>query len=63
MQNISKILVGADAYPVKNAIVQVGTKFYVEILFVTSYAHRLRKQQGNWVYVDSEQGEVGCYIY
>ncbi|CAM3917110.1 EMG2 protein [Bacillus cereus] len=24
-------------------IVQVGTKVHVEILFVTSYAHRLRK--------------------
>lgn len=58
-----KILFDADAYPVKNAIVQVGTKFYVEILFVVSYAHRSRKQQGNWVYVDSEQDEVDCYIY
>ncbi|SCM97348.1 Protein of unknown function [Bacillus mycoides] len=36
MQNISKILVDADACPVKNAIVQVGTKFYVEILFVAT---------------------------
>ncbi|KLA24777.1 Uncharacterized protein BC05F1_05035 [Bacillus wiedmannii] len=26
--------------------VQVGTKVHVEILFVTSYAHRLRKKQG-----------------
>ncbi|KUH44326.1 hypothetical protein S3E15_03688 [Bacillus mycoides] len=47
----------------KNAIVQVGTKFYVEILFVVSYAHRSRKQQGNWVYVDFEQDEVDGYIY
>ncbi|MEK7014881.1 DUF188 domain-containing protein [Bacillus sp. FSL R9-9410] len=63
MQNISKILFDADAYPVKNVIVQVGTKFYVEILFVASYAHRSRKQQGNWVYADSEQDEVDCYIH
>ncbi|WP_236736090.1 DUF188 domain-containing protein [Bacillus mycoides] len=32
-------------------------------MFVASYAHRSRKQQGNWVYVDSEQDEVDCYIY
>ncbi|MED0966551.1 hypothetical protein [Bacillus paramycoides] len=46
MQNISKILVDADACPVKDEIVQVGTKIYVEILFVASHAHRSRKQQG-----------------
>lgn len=63
MQNINDILVDADACPVKTKIVQVGTKFHVEILFVASYAHRLRKQQGNWIYVDSEQDEVDFYIY
>nr|WP_257145112.1 hypothetical protein [Bacillus paramycoides] len=46
MQNINNILVDADACPVKNEIVQVETKFYVEILFVASHAHRSRKQQG-----------------
>ncbi|WP_242226971.1 YaiI/YqxD family protein [Bacillus cereus group sp. BfR-BA-01315] len=63
MQNISKILVDADACPVKDEIVQGGTKFHVEILFVASYAHRSKKQQGNWIYVDSEQDEVDFYIY
>ncbi|HGH7178097.1 DUF188 domain-containing protein [Bacillus luti] len=46
----------------KAEIVRVGTKFYVEILFVTSYAHHLGKQQGDWIYVDSEQDKVDFYI-
>ncbi|EJS72355.1 hypothetical protein CN425_12185 [Bacillus cereus] len=57
------MLVDADACPVKAEIVQVGTKFHVGILFVTSYAHRLRKQQGNLIYVDSGQDEVDFYMY
>ncbi|WP_206666862.1 hypothetical protein, partial [Bacillus cereus] len=43
MQNINNILVGIDACPVKNEIVQVGAEFHVGILFVASYAHPLRK--------------------
>ncbi|MGE6538640.1 DUF188 domain-containing protein [Bacillus luti] len=46
----------------KAEIVRVGTKFYVEILFVTSYAHHSGKQQGDWIYVDSEQDKVDFYI-
>ncbi|MED3537028.1 DUF188 domain-containing protein [Bacillus toyonensis] len=62
MQNINNVLVDADAYPVKDEIVQVGTEFHVEIVFVASYTHRSRKQQGNWIYVDSGQDEVDLYI-
>ncbi|WP_086390428.1 hypothetical protein [Bacillus thuringiensis] len=43
MQNINNILVGIDACPVKNEIVQVGAEFHVGILFVASYAHPLRE--------------------
>ncbi|MDR4983055.1 hypothetical protein CN491_13560 [Bacillus cereus] len=46
----------------KTKIVQVETETYVKILFVTSYTHRSRKQQGNWIYVDSEQDKVDFYI-
>ncbi|MCU4766161.1 DUF188 domain-containing protein [Bacillus toyonensis] len=63
MQNINNVLVDADAYPVKDEIVQVGTEFHVEIVFVASYTHRSRKQQGTWIYVDSGQDEVDLYIY
>ncbi|CAM4133134.1 hypothetical protein BAMA_22160 [Bacillus manliponensis] len=63
MQNISKIFVDADACPVKDEIVQVGAKFHVEIFFIASYAHQSRRQEGNWIYVDSEQDEVDFYIY
>ncbi|MFE7374270.1 hypothetical protein ACFU6E_06140 [Bacillus cereus] len=43
MQNINNILVGVDTCPVKAEIVQVRAEFHVGILFVASYAHRLRK--------------------
>ncbi|WP_439021587.1 DUF188 domain-containing protein [Bacillus thuringiensis] len=31
-------------------------------MFVTSYAHHSGKQQGDWIYVDSEQDKVDFYI-
>ncbi|MGN4424333.1 DUF188 domain-containing protein [Bacillus cereus group sp. MYBK30-1] len=63
MQNISKILVDADACPVKDEIVQVGTKNLCRNFVCRIACSSFKKTARNWVYVDSEQDEVDFYIY
>lgn len=62
MQNISKILVDADACPVKDEIVQVGTKNLCRNFVCRIACSSFKKTARNWVYVDSEQDEVDLYI-
>lgn len=57
-----KIIVDADACPVKNEIIQLGQEFKVDVVFVASYAHYSAKRLSNWVYVDSEKEAADIYI-
>ncbi|WP_243386293.1 YaiI/YqxD family protein [Bacillus kexueae] len=58
-----KIFVDADACPVKKEILLVASRYDIPVHFVASYAHMSTvKQQGSWVYVDSEKESVDLYI-
>ncbi|MFX3623798.1 MAG: YaiI/YqxD family protein [Ectobacillus sp.] len=63
MPKINRIFVDADACPVKEEIIQVSSRFHIDVYFVASYAHQSNNQQGNWIYVDSVKDEADFYIY
>ncbi|WP_135546775.1 YaiI/YqxD family protein [Paenibacillus cymbidii] len=58
-----KIIVDADACPVKSEIVQAATEFRVPVLMVASYDHRLQPREGVIVVqVDRSDQSVDLYI-
>ncbi|MCZ8511184.1 YaiI/YqxD family protein [Paenibacillus filicis] len=58
-----KIVVDADACPVKTEIAQAGARFGVEVLMVASFDHRLQQADGiRVVQVDRSDQSVDLYI-
>ncbi len=57
-----KIIVDADACPVKEEITLLGKEFEVDVVFVASYAHYSAERRSNWIYVDSEKEAADIYI-
>jgi uncharacterized protein YaiI (UPF0178 family) len=58
-----KIVVDADACPVKPEIVKAGVRFQVEVLMVASFDHRLAPMEGvRIVQVDRSDQSVDLYI-
>ncbi|MGD6818136.1 YaiI/YqxD family protein [Metabacillus sp. 84] len=58
-----KIVVDADACPVKNEIVQLADAYQAETVFVASYNHMTMETLGKkWVYVDAEKESADLYI-
>jgi uncharacterized protein YaiI (UPF0178 family) len=59
----SKIIVDADACPVKAEIIKVAGQYGVEVLMVASYDHRLNESEGiTVVQVDRSDQSVDLYI-
>jgi len=58
-----KIVVDADACPVKDEIVGIGRSFGAEVVMAASYAHRLIRMEGvTVVQVDDSDQSVDLYI-
>ncbi|OXM86097.1 YaiI/YqxD family protein [Paenibacillus rigui] len=58
-----KIIVDADACPVKSEIVTVAASFQAEVLMVASFDHRLQPMEGvQTVQVDRSDQSVDLYI-
>ncbi|WP_241156689.1 YaiI/YqxD family protein [Bacillus sp. FJAT-42376] len=58
-----KILVDADACPVKEEIVSIGDSHGLETVFVASYNHMTSNDLGKkWVYVDTDKESADLYI-
>lgn len=58
-----KIIVDADACPVKSEIVDAARRFHVGVLMVASFDHRLEEQPGvTVVQVDRSDQSVDLYI-
>lgn len=54
MEYVPKILVDADACPVKAEIKQVAEQFQLEVIFVASFNHYSVNTNGeNWIFVDT----------
>lgn len=57
------VLVDADSCPVKEEIVEIASKYLVEVTFIASYNHVLTDVlPGKWVYVDTGKEAVDLYI-
>ncbi|MBM7620296.1 uncharacterized protein YaiI (UPF0178 family) [Bacillus tianshenii] len=57
------ILVDADACPVKEEISSIGHTYQMDVYFVASYSHVVKKEiKGTWVYVDDEKESADLYI-
>lgn len=53
----------ADSCPVMMEIVEIASKFSIEVIFVASYAHMRNNLEGqNWVFVDSHKEAVDLYL-
>ncbi|MDF2668621.1 MAG: YqxD [Paenibacillus sp.] len=58
-----RIIVDADACPVKNEIIEAGNRFDVIVMMVASYDHRLQPANGvEIVQVDRSDQSVDLYI-
>jgi len=58
-----KILVDADACPVKDIIIDLATSHGIEVIFIASFAHYGQALRGlHWVYVDSAPQAVDMAI-
>ncbi|MDF2963106.1 MAG: YqxD [Paenibacillus sp.] len=58
-----KIIVDADACPVKPEIVKAAAQFHVDVMMVASYDHRLAPMEGvQIVQVDRSDQSVDLYI-
>jgi uncharacterized protein len=58
-----RIIVDADACPVKDEIVQTAFKFHTSVLMVASFDHRLQQREGvEIVQVDRSDQSVDLYI-
>lgn len=54
MEYVPKILVDADACPVKAEIKQVAEQFQLDVIFVASFNHYSVNTNGeNWIFVDT----------
>lgn len=54
MEYVPKILVDADACPVKAEIKQVAEHFHLDVIFVASFNHYSVNTNGeNWIFVDT----------
>jgi uncharacterized protein YaiI (UPF0178 family) len=63
IQNKYRIIVDADACPVKNEIVKTARDYQVDVLMVASIAHRLTPMQGvQIVQVDRSDQSADMYI-
>lgn len=63
MKKRPKILVDADACPVKDEIAQTASAYGVEVWMVASYDHRIAPRQGVTVFqVDRSDQSVDLYI-
>ena len=62
MRKQIKIMVDADACPVKQEIAQLGEEFDILVTFVASYAHYSTEHGSNWIYVDAEKEAADIYI-
>jgi uncharacterized protein len=55
--------VDADSCPVMKEIVEIASKFLIEVIFVASYAHMRNNLEGqSWVFVDSHKEAVDLYL-
>lgn len=58
-----KIIVDADACPVKSEIVKAASQFQVEVIMVASFDHRLAPMEGvQTIQVDRSDQSVDLYI-
>lgn len=57
-----KLLVDADACPVKHEISEITEKHGIRSIFVASYRHLSDRQTGEWIYVDPDPEAVDLYI-
>nr|WP_249292483.1 YaiI/YqxD family protein [Metabacillus flavus] len=58
-----KILVDADACPVKKEIADLADQYEAETVFVASYNHMTSETLGKkWVYVDTDKESADLYI-
>lgn len=58
-----RIVVDADACPVKDTIVEVGTRFGVRVIMVASHNHRMESAEGvTVVQVDAADQSADLYI-
>lgn len=63
MSGVLKIIVDADACPVKPEIVEAGRRFGAEVWMVASFDHRLQEQPGvTVVQVDRSDQSADLYI-
>jgi hypothetical protein len=63
MRIACKIVVDADACPVKNEIVQAAAMFHVQVMMVASFDHRLTPHEGvEVVQVDRSDQSVDLFI-
>lgn len=57
------ILVDADACPVKEEISSISHTYHLDVYFVASYSHVVKKEMpGTWVYVDEGKESADLYI-
>jgi uncharacterized protein YaiI (UPF0178 family) len=57
------ILVDADACPVKEEISSISHTYQLDVIFVASYSHVVKREiQGTWVYVDEGKESADLYI-
>ncbi|WP_226667373.1 YaiI/YqxD family protein [Metabacillus litoralis] len=57
------IYVDADACPVKQEVMELASKYNIDVTFVASYNHTSdRTYGGKWVYVDTGKEEADLYI-
>lgn len=57
-----KLLVDADACPVKQEISELTELYDIRSIFVASYRHLSDRQTGEWIYVDPDPEAVDLYI-
>lgn len=61
-ERMCTIFVDADACPVKKDILNLAACYDIPVVFISSYNHLGARNEGNWVYVDTNQEEVDLYI-
>lgn len=58
-----RIIVDADACPVKKEVMEIGNEFTIPVIFVASFAHFMNDiQDAKIIYVDSTSQSVDMYI-
>ena len=57
-----KLLVDADACPVKEEISEITNLYGIKSIFVASYRHISNRRTGEWIFVDPDPEAVDLYI-